>query len=56
MRLMSSLYRSWMSFRLILKAAVTSPMSGDHTSLHSFTAWGTSNFSRPPGINETKYY
>ncbi|CAB3237679.1 unnamed protein product [Arctia plantaginis] len=47
-RLMSSLYRSWMSFRFILKAAVTSPMSGDHTSVTSFTASGTSNFSKPP--------
>jgi hypothetical protein len=46
-----------MSFLLSLNAAVTSPMSGDHTSVHNFTAAGISNFSSLPEqkkLNEGK--
>lgn len=43
--LISCWYRSWISFLFNLKAAVTNPISGDQTSLHSFTAAGISNFS-----------
>lgn len=43
--LISLLYLSWMSFLFNLNAAVTRPMSGDQTSVTSFTAAGISNFS-----------
>lgn len=46
--LISCWYLCWMSLRLSLKAAVTSPISGDHTSVHSLTAAGISNFSSLP--------
>ncbi len=37
-----------MSFRFNLNAAVTRPISGDHTSLHKVTAAGTSYRSSLP--------
>lgn len=48
MRFISCWYRSCMSFLFNLNAAVTSPMSGDHTSAQSFTAAGISNFNSLP--------
>ena len=41
------LYRSWMTLRFNLKAAVTRPVSGDQISETSVTAWGISNFCSP---------
>lgn len=41
-RLISFLYRSWMSLRLSLNAAVTRPMSGVQMSLQSVTTVGIS--------------
>ena len=46
-RSMEDLYRSWMTLRFNLKAAVTRPVSGDQISETSVTAWGISNFCSP---------
>lgn len=53
-RLMSALYRSWISFRFSLNAAVTRPLSGVHTSLHNVTAAGISNFCNLPAKSQNK--
>lgn len=43
-----------MSFRFNLNAAVTSPISGDHTSLHNVTAAGNSYLINLPGKKKIK--